>query len=399
VRDEERNVLALENVEKAAEPSGQVPPYPAEWLGVDSKGRSPALAAVDAGWHSSGSRGLEPPPLFRADPAREDDGDSGDFEASEAGFGMPPHVQHLPDMQPAAAASAQAVEVVQVRPSAKRSGLAIFLRRFRELVARMRTPRRLDSLEDTGSAAPQTVPASLPEPAALPVVAGPAEPDAETGELLDVLPEKMPDAVPENATPVQHEHIADATPVEASEHGSASEPIAAEAPVSQEEAKRGLDLDPSAPVALFAGNVSYEAGADILLDAIVTVCGGNHEAQFLFAGDGAMRGELQALAAQAGLERRCRFLGDVPASDFDRVLRACDFVVIPARVRQGEDLARMAVANGKPVLTTHQAEVGIIVHGQNGLITYDNPGSFVWGIRELLGPTYANLRHHLAEAK
>jgi glycosyltransferase involved in cell wall biosynthesis len=432
VRDEERSVLALETAERAAIATGQARPYRREWFGDDTKARSPALGEVDAGWHSSGSRGLAPPPLFRADPAREDDGDSEDFEAPEASPDMPPHVQHRLDMPPAAAASAEAVEVVQVTPPVKPGGLAMFLRRFRELVARMRTPRHLHFVEDTGSAALPTLPASaLPEPAALPVVAGPAEPDEETGEMLDAVPKELR----EDAKPVQHEHVADATLVEASKDGSAPGPIMAEAPapepimaeapapgpitaeapapepivaegdslsrqeVSQEEAKRGLDLDPSAPVALFAGNLCYEAGADILLDAIVTVCGGNDRAQFLFAGDGAMRGELQALAAQAGLERRCRFLGHVPASDFDRVLRACDFVVIPSRVRQGEDLARMAVANGKPVLMTHQAGVGVIVHGQNGLLTYDNPGSFVWGIRELLGPTYANLRRHLAEAK
>lgn len=190
-------------------------------------------------------------------------------------------------------------------------------------------------------------------------------------------------------------------PAEASEDASPPEPIAAEAGfVGQREAKRGLDLDPSAPAVLFAGNLSYEAGADILLDAIVTVCcNGDREALFLFAGEGVMRYELQGRASRAGLERRCRFLGDVAASDFDHVLRACDFVVIPGRVPQGEGLARMAVAGGKPVLTMHQAGTGgVIEHGRNGLITYDNPGSLVWGIRELLQPVYANLRRDVRAA-
>jgi glycosyltransferase involved in cell wall biosynthesis len=150
-------------------------------------------------------------------------------------------------------------------------------------------------------------------------------------------------------------------------------------------------------VMLFAGNLSYEAGADILFDAIVTVCRGNHEAQFLFAGDGALMGDLQGWASQAGLDRRCRFLGHVPADSFNRVLTACDFVVIPARVRQDEALARAALVAGKPVVTTHQAAIPFIVHGQNGLITYDNPGSLVWAIRALLSPLCASLRRQLAE--
>jgi glycosyltransferase involved in cell wall biosynthesis len=134
------------------------------------------------------------------------------------------------------------------------------------------------------------------------------------------------------------------------------------------------------------------------MDAAITVCGDNEEAVFLFAGDGALEGELKARASRAGLDRRCRFLGDVPAGAFHTVLAACDFVVIPARVPLGEELARMALANGAPVLVTHQAAVSLIAHGWNGLVTYDNPGSFVWGIRELLGPLCKTLRGHLSEA-
>ena len=122
-------------------------------------------------------------------------------------------------------------------------------------------------------------------------------------------------------------------------------------------------FDPATPVVLFAGSMSYEAGADILMDAAITVCGDNGQAVLLFAGDGALEGELKARASRAGLDRRCRFLGDVPASAFHTVLAACDFVVIPARVPLGEELARMALANGKPVLVTHQAAVGVVAHG------------------------------------
>jgi glycosyltransferase involved in cell wall biosynthesis len=44
----------------------------------------------------------------------------------------------------------------------------------------------------------------------------------------------------------------------------------------------------------------------------------------------------------------------------------------------------MAIDFGRPVLTTHQAGLGCVVHGENGLVTFDNPGSIVWGIQELL---------------
>lgn len=150
-------------------------------------------------------------------------------------------------------------------------------------------------------------------------------------------------------------------------------------------AKRTCAFDPAKPVVLFADEVSPEAGADILADAIVTVCGSDGSAQFAFAGEGGLRGELQQRLWGAGLGERCRFLGDVPAERFERLLIAADILVVPARVRRGEELARLALSQGKWVLATHQSEIGCIRHGENGLLTYDNPGSLVWGVRELLG--------------
>ncbi|QLH39674.1 MAG: glycosyltransferase family 4 protein [Defluviicoccus sp.] len=156
-------------------------------------------------------------------------------------------------------------------------------------------------------------------------------------------------------------------------------------------AKRALALEPTAPVVLFAGDIGWHGGADILFEAMLIVCAGHPGVQFVYAGDGALRGELQERASRVALGSRCRFLGDIPAERFGEFLDAADFVAIPARSPQGEDLALAMLAQGKPVLVTHQSGIGCVVHGRNGLVTYDNPGSFVWGVRELLGPLYGEL--------
>jgi glycosyltransferase involved in cell wall biosynthesis len=150
------------------------------------------------------------------------------------------------------------------------------------------------------------------------------------------------------------------------------------------EAKRWLGLSQDAPIGLFAGEISHASGADLLLEALPTVCRNHSSVQFVFAGEGPLRGELEARAWHMGIGHRCRFLGDVPADVFERLLAASEFVVIPAREWQDEGLARMAIGHGKPVLTTRQAGMSCIKHGENGLITFDNPGSIVWGIQELL---------------
>lgn len=185
---------------------------------------------------------------------------------------------------------------------------------------------------------------------------------------------------------------------EAASRGDVADDICQAAPAEAAATTRELGLDPAAPVVLFAGALSYEAGADIVVDAMITVCGTDASAQFVFAGEGALRAELEGRVVRSGLAHRCRFVGHVPAARFQRLLDACDFVVIPARVEQGEALAELALSAGKPAVVSHQSGIRSVVHGHNGLVTFDNPGSFVWGIREMLGPLHGKLRPRPAEA-
>jgi glycosyltransferase involved in cell wall biosynthesis len=150
------------------------------------------------------------------------------------------------------------------------------------------------------------------------------------------------------------------------------------------EVKRSFNLNPEAPLVLFAGEISHAAGADLLMDALPMVCRNQVTAQFVFAGEGPLKGELEARAWHAGIGHRCQFWGDVSRETFEALLLACEFVVIPARTWQDAGLAQLAIDCGRPVLTTHQAGIRCVVHGQNGLLTYDNPGSIIWGVQELL---------------
>ena len=192
----------------------------------------------------------------------------------------------------------------------------------------------------------------------------PSDSDASRGEAV---------AVVENAK----EPVAAET---SSENLSIAE-VASEAPVK---AKEWLGLGEGVPVFLFAGEMSYAAGVDILTDALVTVCHGHQDAQFVFVGAGPLKNDMEAQISIAGLAHRCRFTGDLPPAEFEKFLAACDFVVIPAREGQDSCLSERALSLGKPVLTTHQAQIRGIVHGHNGLVAYDCANSLVWGLRELL---------------
>lgn len=172
------------------------------------------------------------------------------------------------------------------------------------------------------------------------------------------------------------------------------------APPNPAEVKGWFGLNPDAPLVLFAGEISHAAGADLLMDALPVVCGGHGTVQFVFAGEGPLKGELESRSWQRGIGQRCRFLGDVSSDTFRNLLMAAEFVVIPARTWQGEGLAQLALDCGKPVLTTHQAGIHSVVHGQNGLVTYDNPGSIVWGLQEMLAnPLHGSMLRLAARRK
>lgn len=161
-----------------------------------------------------------------------------------------------------------------------------------------------------------------------------------------------------------------------------------------------LNIDRSAPVVLFAGAMSHAAGADLLVDALPQVCGRHPSAIFVFAGDGPLKDELQGRVNHSAIGQHCRFLGDVKRETFEALLLTADFVAIPARTWQDDGLAQAAIACGKPVLTTHQAGIRCVAHGQNGLVTYDNPGSIVWGVQEMLAnPLHGSMLRLAARQK
>ncbi|GAK54540.1 glycosyl transferase, group 1 [Candidatus Moduliflexus flocculans] len=161
---------------------------------------------------------------------------------------------------------------------------------------------------------------------------------------------------------------------------------------SIQDIKRSLGLNGDWPVALFAGEISHASGADLLMDALIEVSKRHGEAQFVFVGNGPLKGELEGRAWHGGVAHRCRFLGDVAREYFESVLLAADFIVIPGRTWQDSGLAQKAIEFGKPVLTTHQSHINCVTHGQNGLITYDNPGSIIWGLNEMLAnPLQGNM--------
>lgn len=150
-------------------------------------------------------------------------------------------------------------------------------------------------------------------------------------------------------------------------------------------------------VILFAGEMAWHTGADLIIESIPEVIRDFPNGQYVFAGEGPLKAELQHRAWCKGVSDRCRFLGDVPSEHFEQLLSASDFVVIPARRAQDGALLGMALKAGKPVLVTHQASLREVRHGINGLLVYDNPGSVIWGLKQMLSSPLRVLRSSVSD--
>jgi rhamnosyl/mannosyltransferase len=150
------------------------------------------------------------------------------------------------------------------------------------------------------------------------------------------------------------------------------------------------------PTLLFVGRHRYYKGLGDLLKAMQGL-----PARLLVGGDGPMRARWEDLAKELDLEKKVRFLGDVPDEDLPALYRSADIFVLPANARAeafGTVLLE-AMAAGLPCVTT---ELGtgtsyVVQDGVTGLVVPPaDPASLREAIRHLIGDD--ELRGGMGEA-
>jgi rhamnosyl/mannosyltransferase len=109
------------------------------------------------------------------------------------------------------------------------------------------------------------------------------------------------------------------------------------------------------PRLLFVGRLVPYKGVDVLIDAMANVTG-----SALIVGDGPLRDELTARAAECGVADRVHFLGALADEDVVAHLHACDIFLLPSVSRQETfGVAQLeAMACGRPVVST-DLETGV----------------------------------------
>jgi glycogen(starch) synthase len=160
-----------------------------------------------------------------------------------------------------------------------------------------------------------------------------------------------------------------------------------ECPLDYGEVKREIHVGPVDRLLLFVGPLEHAAGADLLLEAMPVLRQRYHNLHLAYAGAGPMHGHLQHRAHELGVAGAVRLLGHVEEWRLKRLLRAAEALVLPSRYRVPFDDAVVDLARRarRPVVTTHGGPAHLVRHEENGIITYDNPGSMVWAGDRILG--------------
>jgi glycosyltransferase involved in cell wall biosynthesis len=157
-------------------------------------------------------------------------------------------------------------------------------------------------------------------------------------------------------------------------------------------AKGEIGVGPLDRLILYVGPLEHAAGVDLLVEAMPVLLRRSGNLRVAYIGSGNMHGHLEQRAHQLGVAHAVRVLGHREGPQVTRLVRAAEALVLPSRCRMPFDDAVVDLARkaGRPVVTTHGGPAHLIRHEENGIITYDNPGSMVWALDRILGdPTHA----------
>lgn len=106
------------------------------------------------------------------------------------------------------------------------------------------------------------------------------------------------------------------------------------------------------PMVLFVGRMAWQKGPDILLDAMPALVPEFPRMKVVFAGDGDMRGGLEARAAGSAAASGARFAGHVSGRPLVELFKSADLVCVPSRNEPFGIVILEAWSAGKPVVAT-----------------------------------------------
>ena len=128
-------------------------------------------------------------------------------------------------------------------------------------------------------------------------------------------------------------------------------------------ARKEFDL-PDEPTIAFVGRLDAEKHLDEVIRALPLL-----RAQFVLAGRGVRRAELETLATVVGVRDRVHFLGYVPDTQLPLVYAAADVFVMPGTAELQSIATLEAMASGLPIVAADAVALPhLVVPGENGFL-------------------------------
>jgi glycosyltransferase involved in cell wall biosynthesis len=129
----------------------------------------------------------------------------------------------------------------------------------------------------------------------------------------------------------------------------------------------------------------YKA-VDVLLYAARPLLLADPSLTLVLAGDGPLRGVLEALAASLGIRRQTMFLGHQGLEELNRLLHGCEVMVLPSRMDAFGVALIEAMACGKPVIGSAVGGIPeVIEHERTGLLVPpDDPPALTAAMQRML---------------
>ena len=157
----------------------------------------------------------------------------------------------------------------------------------------------------------------------------------------------------------------------------------APAPAARAALRASLGVPEGAFLVLTAGRLTAQKDQATLLRAVATLAGGPRATHCVVAGDGELRGELEALAARPELRERVRLTGF--RDDMAALLRAADAFALPSLDEGMPMILLEAAAAGAPLVATPVGDVPTLVHdGATGLLVpRGDPGALAAALARL----------------
>jgi L-malate glycosyltransferase len=147
-------------------------------------------------------------------------------------------------------------------------------------------------------------------------------------------------------------------------------------------------------------NLRAEKAHEVLLEAAELVLRRCPDAEFVIAGDGPRRRELETIAQSRGIAARVQFIGhsdDVPA-----LLRSGDLFVLPSRSEAFPNGVLEAMATGLPIVATRVGGIVELVDNQRTgvLVSADDPRALGHAVLDLIQwPSHARRLGEAARAE